>query len=1169
MTTVAVAAAQAATHTASSGPAAGSDEAVKANHRLSQTSNHSSASKRSKSHVGPWRLGRTLGRGSSGRVRLAKHSLTGQLAAVKIVPKEIVVGGGSAGNGAATSPSANGGAGPGATAVVDATQYGSDPKDQGGLPYGIEREVIIMKLIEHPNVMALYDVWENKGELYLVLEYVEGGELFDYLIKKGRLDEREAVNYFRQIIYGVDYCHKFNICHRDLKPENLLLDKNRNIKIADFGMAALETSDRMLETSCGSPHYASPEIVAGKNYHGAPSDIWSCGVILFALLTGHLPFDDDNIRKLLLKVQTGKFIMPSDISSEAQDLIWRMLRVDPIKRISMAEILRHPLLKKYPVRKNGHHNTRLHQPVDTIFANADRPVKTVSDIDPEILKNLQILWHGASKKAVIEKLLAPGPNSEKTFYCLLMKYRHDHRQDEEYSNNKNNSVSRDNESSSHHHASRHNHTHTHHQSHHRKRSSQVSITLKKTAVRNAAGAAGPHSRNHSRSNSVASVITASSSHRRNVAFVRKRASSSHMRHQSGNTTPQKTTPPSSIIARNATTTTTTSTANPTSAGATTTSTEIETATTAVTAKPQVESLPIPRTYINQTPTPHLTPEEDFNFISKRASVELASMCEQAFFSTDLPSRTSDRAVSDPLSSIKAPKMATTEKRVFSLGEHEVNSVEPGSRPYSAYSTVSEASTTSTATPYFLPMIFEEDRFADAIEEEVDLKIYKRPNRAHDKRDTITQDYDYDYDYFKQESVLAQPKKRELVPPSAHTAVTKESSRLQISGLVKTDSFKARSHTGFAAYRTPSAPVPKPNPVVTTEPVLLISPSPPPSPIEATNSITTATGKDSSDNTTKPSQSDRRPNTANNNTKSSAKSTNRPATTTKQAPVVSTSTITTTNASKPISNPYKNSQVSQVQRTKTDPLKNHDQQPVSKPVRKPLAVKSNNIMITSNDVTDMSDLKSKEAAATAKPNAATSLFRRLTLNPRRPPPPPPPATAVSTTQPQAVRPAPPPPPAPTVATRTSSGKSNEVKQNWFMKMLNPNPQYTTRPTPSTAKKSQYATKTLFSTSSVTTMRHIIVEVLEDWQKYGISQINEDSVSSTVTAVISSRNVLSMRSAKFRINVYPMQGGTRAVFTQEKGSNTTFLRFLGELERALGEMDVLSPPRTDARTAIGLR
>lgn len=348
-----------------------------------------SASNKTKSHVGPWRLGRTLGRGSSGRVRLAKHSVTGKLAAVKIVPKS----------------------------SFDTISYNISDK----APYGIEREIIIMKLIQHPNVMGLYDVWENKGELYLVLEYIEGGELFDYLVAKGRLEENEAIKYFRQIIHGVDYCHKFNICHRDLKPENILLD-NGIIKIADFGMAALETAGKMLETSCGSPHYASPEIVAGKAYHGAPSDIWSCGIILFALLTGHLPFDDDNIRKLLFKVQEGRFAMPLELSVEAKDLIWKMLQVDPKQRISMPEILNHPLLSKYPDKKQFSMNP--YSLVDSRMVK--RPVKSPDDIDLEILKNLQTLWHGATEESLIESLLSDEMNSEKTFYCLLVKYRHDH-----------------------------------------------------------------------------------------------------------------------------------------------------------------------------------------------------------------------------------------------------------------------------------------------------------------------------------------------------------------------------------------------------------------------------------------------------------------------------------------------------------------------------------------------------------------------------------------------------------------------------------------------------------------------------------------------------------------------------------------------------------------------
>lgn len=163
----------------------------------------------------------------------------------------------------------------------------------------LDREIAIMKLVQHPNVMSLFDVFESQDELYLVLELVDGGELFDYLVKQGRLKEMEALKFFQQIIAGLDYCHKHLICHRDLKPENLLLDSNKTIKIADFGMASLQVTGKMLETSCGSPHYASPEIIRGVKYDGAKADIWSTGIILYALLTGNLPFDDENIRRLL------------------------------------------------------------------------------------------------------------------------------------------------------------------------------------------------------------------------------------------------------------------------------------------------------------------------------------------------------------------------------------------------------------------------------------------------------------------------------------------------------------------------------------------------------------------------------------------------------------------------------------------------------------------------------------------------------------------------------------------------------------------------------------------------------------------------------------------------------------------------------------------------------
>lgn len=342
--------------------------------------------------IGPWKLGKTLGRGATGRVLLATHQSTGQKAAVKVVSKS----------------------------ELNEEELNKQSGDDAGLPYGIEREIIIMKLLTHPNVLRLYDVWETSKALYLVLEYVEGGELFDLLVERGPLQEVEAIKYFRQIILGTAYCHALGICHRDLKPENLLLDAGLNVKLADFGMAALESNGKLLETSCGSPHYAAPEIVSGLKYHGAASDIWSCGVILFALLTGRLPFDDENIRNLLLKVQAGSFEMPSELSPQAVDLIDKMLTVDPMKRIPTDKILSHPLLTKYPIPNEDLISVKSLPHPETAY----KSLGSEKNIDKQILQNLSILWHDRSQADIVDCLLKTGSNPEKTFYALLMRYRH-------------------------------------------------------------------------------------------------------------------------------------------------------------------------------------------------------------------------------------------------------------------------------------------------------------------------------------------------------------------------------------------------------------------------------------------------------------------------------------------------------------------------------------------------------------------------------------------------------------------------------------------------------------------------------------------------------------------------------------------------------------------------
>lgn len=365
--------------------------------QFEQTEQHHSREATDTSKIGPWKMGETIGFGSSGKVRLAIHERTGQQAAVKIVSKSLFT-----------------------TLQSTTSTVAGGNEDKDFLPYGIEREIIIMKLLNHPNVLRLFDVWETETDLFMVLEYVEKGELFKLLVEKGPLSEREAVRFFRQIIIGISYCHALGIAHRDLKPENLLLDHNSNIKIADFGMAALETKDKLLETSCGSPHYASPEIVSGMPYQGFESDVWSCGVILYALLTGVLPFDEENgdIRKILLKVQTGKFYMPQNISAEAQDLLQQILTVDPKRRIGTRDILRHPLLKKYPSIKDSMSIRNL--PREDTYLN---PLDNNATIDQSILNNLVVLWNGKDRREIIKSLKEPGANLEKTFYGLLYNFK--------------------------------------------------------------------------------------------------------------------------------------------------------------------------------------------------------------------------------------------------------------------------------------------------------------------------------------------------------------------------------------------------------------------------------------------------------------------------------------------------------------------------------------------------------------------------------------------------------------------------------------------------------------------------------------------------------------------------------------------------------------------------
>ncbi|RZC79154.1 hypothetical protein C5167_003393 [Papaver somniferum] len=213
----------------------------------------------------------------------------------------------------------------------------------------IRREIATMKLIQHPNVVRLFEVMGSKTKIFIVLEFITGGELFDKIVNHGRMIEDEARRYFQQLINAVDYCHSRGVYHRDLKPENLLLDVHGNLKISDFGLSAISQhvqDDGLLHTTCGTPNYVAPEVLKDKGYDGAKADLWSCGVILFVLLSGYLPFDDSNLMNLYKKISVAEFTCPPWLSFDARKLITRILDPDSETRITIPELLEDPWFKK-------------------------------------------------------------------------------------------------------------------------------------------------------------------------------------------------------------------------------------------------------------------------------------------------------------------------------------------------------------------------------------------------------------------------------------------------------------------------------------------------------------------------------------------------------------------------------------------------------------------------------------------------------------------------------------------------------------------------------------------------------------------------------------------------------------------------------------------------------
>ncbi|KAA0186880.1 Serine/threonine-protein kinase MARK2 [Fasciolopsis buskii] len=255
---------------------------------------------RDQPNIGKYRLVRTIGRGNFAKVKLAEHVSTGRQVAVK---------------------------------VIDKTQL-----NRASL-LKLFREVKIMKMLNHPNIVRLYEVIESDRHVYLVMEYAPNGEVFDYLVTNGRMKEKEARAKFRQLVSAVEYCHCKNIVHRDLKAENLLLDKDFNIKLADFGFSNFYDGENKLDTFCGSPPYAAPELFQGQKYYGPEVDCWSLGVILYTLVSGSLPFDAQHLKELQSCVIRGKYRVPFYMSTDCELLLRKLLVINPSKRKPLKAIM--------------------------------------------------------------------------------------------------------------------------------------------------------------------------------------------------------------------------------------------------------------------------------------------------------------------------------------------------------------------------------------------------------------------------------------------------------------------------------------------------------------------------------------------------------------------------------------------------------------------------------------------------------------------------------------------------------------------------------------------------------------------------------------------------------------------------------------------------------------
>ncbi|KAK6129783.1 hypothetical protein DH2020_036490 [Rehmannia glutinosa] len=269
--------------------------------------------------LGKYEMGRLLGKGNFAKVYHGRNLGTNECVAIKVIKKDEVI---------------------------------TNQK----MMEQIKREISIMRLVRHPNIVELKEVMATRSKIFVVMEYVRGGALFSKVARGGRLKEDAARKYFQQLISAVDFCHSRGVFHRDLKPENLLLDENGDLKISDFGLSALYenlSNDGLFHTQCGTPAYIAPEVLRMKGYDGAKADIWSCGVVLYVLLAGFLPFQDENLIAMCKKIFRAEYEFPQWFSNESKRLISKLLISNPGKRISIPGIMRVAWFRKGFKRPNA------------------------------------------------------------------------------------------------------------------------------------------------------------------------------------------------------------------------------------------------------------------------------------------------------------------------------------------------------------------------------------------------------------------------------------------------------------------------------------------------------------------------------------------------------------------------------------------------------------------------------------------------------------------------------------------------------------------------------------------------------------------------------------------------------------------------------------------------